>query len=108
MPQVGGFCGYGIADEDAWNESNLGPEADPDKWLLRNINGSSQLFLFRGTYPRALFNASFGDFSRIAIGRWQGWFGESTELNTHCFFNTATDSQDDFASEIGTTPQVGK
>lgn len=42
-PAFGGFCSWGISHEIIWNPGNLGPQADPNFWLIHD----DRLFLFR-------------------------------------------------------------
>lgn len=34
IPAWGGFCSWGISEEDWWTAENLGPQADPNMWLI--------------------------------------------------------------------------
>ncbi|CAM9677037.1 unnamed protein product [Sphacelaria rigidula] len=34
MPAWGGFCSWGISNEDWWTKDSLGPDADPHSWLI--------------------------------------------------------------------------
>lgn len=51
IPQCGGFCADGIAKEDTWTNSTLGPVVDPDAWLIQD----GMLFLFMGQAPKEEF-----------------------------------------------------
>lgn len=44
LPKWGGFCGWGISEEDTWTQYNLGPPTNPDSWL---VTADSELVLFR-------------------------------------------------------------
>jgi len=89
--QLGGFCAYGIAVEEWWNASNLGPPGNPDQWEI--INGS--LFFFKSATVREMFmgtlNTSFAakntapnstELLALARARWDGWFGDVPAYNT--------------------------
>ena len=43
LPAFGAFCSYGISCEPIWNEDILGPQSNPDYWLIHH----DQLYLFR-------------------------------------------------------------
>ncbi|CAN0556487.1 unnamed protein product, partial [Laminaria digitata] len=43
IPAWGGFCSYGISEEDWWTRANLGPDADPNSWLITE-GGSLHFF----------------------------------------------------------------
>lgn len=86
-PQWGGFCAYGIAEEDWWTADSLGPHADPDVWEIID----DKLYVFMYNTPRDKFDA--GDItSEMESGdsRWSGWFGDELVFNTACFWACTT------------------
>ncbi|CAN0276965.1 unnamed protein product [Ectocarpus sp. 12 AP-2014] len=93
IPAWGGFCAFGIAAEDWWTESTLGPPSDPNSWLITDDN---VLRIFRSELPKAYFMEDIP--GNIAAGDriWTGWWGEGTlpgadgtgsAMNTACMCN---------------------
>jgi len=83
VPQWGGFCSYGIAEETWWTKSSLGPEGNPDVWQI--IDG--KLHFFRDSNLESKFMS--GDIeSEIISGNeiWDGWFNTTIVFNTGCFW----------------------
>ncbi|CAM9730404.1 unnamed protein product [Scytosiphon promiscuus] len=72
MPAWGGFCAWGISNEPWWNADNLGPDADPNVWL---ITDDKELYFFRTEVPKHKFmeNLSRNIFAGDEI--WTSWFG---------------------------------
>jgi len=82
LPRWGGFCSYGIAQEDWWSPDLLGPATDLDVWEI--VNGN--LYFFRGYGARDLFNKSLDDNIKLGNERWESWFGDDDfPFNTKCF-----------------------
>lgn len=87
LPQFGGFCSWGIAEEDFWDKKNMGPSADPNVWSI--IDGKLYFFMF--DTPQSKFMD--GDTSEyIAEGekRWLNWYNGSAAFNTGCSWWDAT------------------
>jgi hypothetical protein len=88
--QFGGFCAYGVAAEDWWDASNLGPPGNPDQWEI--IDGS--LYFFKSAIVREMFMGTdkvsvaksilpkTTELLALGRARWDGWFGDAPAYNT--------------------------
>lgn len=56
LPQYGGFCSWGIAEEEWWTADTLGPNANPDVWevLLMRFSMRSIFLLWKFVYVAGL------------------------------------------------------
>mmetsp|Transcript_76400 Transcript_76400/g.153396 ORF Transcript_76400/g.153396 Transcript_76400/m.153396 type:complete len:253 (+) Transcript_76400:35-793(+) len=102
LPQYGGFCSWGIAEESVWTLDTLGPSANPDVWEV--IDGKLYFFMFDN--PRDKFMGavtdddldSTGDTSKYitdATARWADWFDGAAAYNTDCFwFDASSDGKE--------------
>lgn len=94
IPMWGGFCAYGIAEEDWWTSANLGPDTDPNSWTI--LGG--KLYFFRSEYPKSLFMENIALNLRLGEDNWSKWWGsqvpagggEGSPLNTACFCSVET------------------
>ncbi|CAM9662147.1 unnamed protein product [Scytosiphon promiscuus] len=97
IPAWGGFCSWGISREDFWSKDTLGPDADPNQWL---ITSDGKLHFFRSELPMRKF---LGDVEgNIVAGNalWYEWWGgaepsstfltSGSPLDTDCFCSPDT------------------
>lgn len=98
LPQFGGFCSWGVAEEDWWTVDNMGPNANPDVWEV--IDG--KLYFFMMDEPRDKFmgaetaddlDSSGSTATYITDGstNWEGWFDGAAAFNTGCYWYEETD-----------------
>jgi len=88
LPRWGGFCAYGISEEDSWSVDLIGPATDVDVWEIYEGN----LYFFRGASSRVLFNESIDAAIIIGNKKWKDWFGDySYPYNTQCFMEDSTE-----------------
>lgn len=93
LPQWGGFCAWGIAEEDWWTVDTLGPDANPNVWEI--VNG--KLYFFMYNTPKENFLSTEdgkGLTQHIADGdkKWRAWFEGASAYNTDCYWwNAYTD-----------------
>eukprot|EP00752_Nemacystus_decipiens_P012140 g10763.t1 len=96
IPAWGGFCSWGIAGETWWTRDNLGPQADPELWL---ITDEGRLHFFRSPTPMSKFMVDVEASVIAGDGVWNEWWGEAlpgaggvggTPLNTNCFCSPET------------------
>ena len=99
VPQFGGFCSWGVAEEKYWSKTTLGPKGGPNTWAI--IDGKLYIFMF--DRPRDKFLGALRDddldasgnttaYVRDAAARWAAWFGDAPVFNTACFWwDTSTD-----------------
>lgn len=87
LPQWGGFCAWGISEEDWWTVDTLGPSTDPNVWAI--VDG--KLYLFMYNTPKGYFFETTdgkGLAQHIADGdkRWLAWFEGAPAYNTDCYW----------------------
>ncbi|CAM9696830.1 unnamed protein product [Scytosiphon promiscuus] len=85
LPAWGGFCSYGVADEDFWTPETLGPFSNPSKWI---IGSDGKLHVFRSRLPMIKFLMAPDEYIEAGNANWNSWFPEEDgmpPLNTACF-----------------------
>lgn len=97
IPAWGGFCGWGIAREDWWDKDTLGPDADPNLWL---ISDEGKLHFFRSPTPMFKFTLDIPANIRAGDEVWSSWWGgvdpgapevmQGSPLDTNCFCSAET------------------
>ena len=109
VPQFGGFCSWGVAEEKYWSKTTLGPKGGPNTWAI--IDGKLYIFMF--DRPRDKFLGALRDddldasgnttaYVRDAAARWAAWFGDAPVFNTACFWwDTSTDGRPRPARPLG-------
>ncbi|CAN0059885.1 unnamed protein product [Ascophyllum nodosum] len=100
IPAWGGFCSWGISREDWWTAETLGPDTDPNYWV---ITDDGVLHFFRSALPKKKFMGKvpgvWGDIPgniRAGNDRWISWWGKAEPgtyrgpFNTACFCSADT------------------
>eukprot|EP00752_Nemacystus_decipiens_P017527 g15708.t1 len=73
LPAWGGFCGYGISEEDYWSATELGPPVDINSWAITSYG---KLCFFRSETAKYLFLRDEDAYIEAGDANWTDWFGE--------------------------------
>ena len=93
IPQWGGFCSYGVAEEGcptyAWSADCLGPSGNYGHWSIQN----EKLYFFLFAQAKAKFMAIVDTAIADGDARWESWYGSATYeyMSTSCFVSTVND-----------------
>lgn len=84
VPQWGGFCSYGISEENWWTWSEIkeaGPSSNPNVWKV--IDGKLYVFMYEEPFQKFMAGDITGQIIRGNL-RWTNWTQGKKFFNTNC------------------------